>query len=162
MCTVKLVNKDGLISHFWSDSDIRYFRKFWYPIIVILILTRQRVQGHRTYEVAIAKPEVRLLLLAVLVSDIKTKDVFGMKELHLVYKLKPFLSGPCSGNTSLFYLNIKFLALTLSKMWSKQVFDMQMVPPEEVAWLGVQSESFCSLWPKDYPCQTLCPNFNSL
>ena len=37
------------------------------------IHTRQRAQGHRTYEVGIAKPEVRLLLslqaLAVLVSD---------------------------------------------------------------------------------------------
>ena len=37
------------------------------------LYTRQRAQGHRTYEVGIAKPEVRLLLslqaLAVLVSD---------------------------------------------------------------------------------------------
>ena len=58
------------------------------------IYTRQRAQGHRTYEVGIAKPEVRLLLslkaLAVLVSNILTKDVFGTKELDLVSKLKPF------------------------------------------------------------------------
>ena len=56
--------------------------------------TRQRAQGHRTYEVGIAKPEVRLLLslqaLAVLVSDILRKEVFRIKELHLVSKLKPF------------------------------------------------------------------------
>ena len=41
--------------------------------ISAVTITRQRAQGHRTYKVGIAKPEVGLLLslqaLAVLVSD---------------------------------------------------------------------------------------------
>ena len=50
---------------------------------------------HRTYKLGIAKPDVRLLLslqalLAVLVSDILRKEVFGIKKLRLLSKLKPF------------------------------------------------------------------------
>ena len=34
---VIFISRDGPISHFWSDTDIRYFRKFRYPIIPIPI-----------------------------------------------------------------------------------------------------------------------------